>query len=69
MRFYWIKDCASNGEFLIHWRLGSDNLADYFTKHHSPAHHRLMRSRYLLELPPAPGPRTGHSNKVVARVC
>ena len=50
MRFYWIKDRASNGEFLIHWRRGSDNLADYFTKHHSPAHHRLMRSRYLLEL-------------------
>jgi hypothetical protein len=28
----------------------SENLAEYFTKHHSPAHHKLMRSRYLLEL-------------------
>ena len=42
MRFYWIKDRASKGEFLIHWRRSSDNLADHFTK--------LMRSRYLLKL-------------------
>ena len=41
---------SQQGQFLIHWRRGADNLADYFTKHHSPAHHRLMRSRYLLEL-------------------
>jgi hypothetical protein len=47
MRFYWIKDRVKNGEFLIHWRKGIDNAADYFTKHHSPSHHRLMRSHYL----------------------
>jgi hypothetical protein len=50
MRFYWIKDRVAQGQFIIHWRRGIDNLADYFTKHHSPAHHQLMRSRYLLEL-------------------
>ena len=50
MRFYWIQDRVKQGQFNIHWRRGSDNLADYFTKHHSPAHHRLMRSRYLLNL-------------------
>ena len=50
MRFYWIKDRVQQGQFLVHWRRGTDNLADYFTKHHSPTHHRLMRSRYLLEL-------------------
>jgi hypothetical protein len=38
------------GQFLVYWALGTDNLADYFTKHHSPAHHKLFRSRYLLEL-------------------
>jgi hypothetical protein len=56
MRFYWVKDRVAQGQFIVHWRKGSDNLADYFTKHHSPSHHRLMRSRYLLELhrpPPA----------------
>jgi hypothetical protein len=50
MRFYWVRDRVNQGQFLVHWRKGADNLADYFTKHHSPAHHRLMRSRYLLEL-------------------
>ena len=50
MRFYWIRDRVRQGQFLIHWRKGTDNLADYFTKHHSPSHHRRMRQRYLLEL-------------------
>jgi hypothetical protein len=50
MRFYWIKDRVAQNMFIVHWRQGSDNLADYFTKHHPPAHHRLMRSRYLIDL-------------------
>jgi hypothetical protein len=50
MRFYWVRDRVAQSHFVVHWRRGSDNLADYFTKHHSPAHHRLMRSRYLLDL-------------------
>jgi hypothetical protein len=49
MRFYWIKDCVGKGEFLVFWRAGSENDADYFTKHHLPIHHCLMRSRYLVE--------------------
>jgi hypothetical protein len=60
MRFYWIKDRVQQGQFLVHWRRGTDNLADYFTKHHSPTHHRLMRSRYLLELHK---PVTQHSQR------
>jgi hypothetical protein len=55
MRFYWIRDRIKRGKFIIHWCAGKDNLADYFTKHHSPAHHKLMRSHYPLELhKPAP---------------
>ena len=50
MRFYWIKDHISQGQFIVHWHKGTDNLADYFTKHHSPAHHQLMHSHYLLDL-------------------
>jgi hypothetical protein len=50
MRFYWFKDRIRNGEFLIYWARGKDNLADYFTKHHPPSHPCLMRSRYLLDL-------------------
>lgn len=49
MKFYWVKDRVAQGQFKIHWRRGSDNKADYFTKHHSPSHHRKMRGEYLLE--------------------
>ena len=51
MRFYWIKDRVEQGQFLIYWRPGSENLGDYFTKHHSPSHHRLMRPVFLHPTP------------------
>ena len=47
MRYYWIKDRVKQGQFHIFWKPGQTNLADYFTKHHSPAHHRKMRYVYL----------------------
>ena len=47
MRYYWVKDRVNQGQFHIFWRPGKLNLADYFTKHHAPAHHRKMRSVYL----------------------
>ena len=47
MRFYWVKDQVKEGKFLIYWRKGSENDADYFTKNHAPSHHRKMRARYL----------------------
>jgi hypothetical protein len=47
MRFYWIRDRVAQKQFKICWQKGSDNLADYYTKHHPPAHHQRMRSRYL----------------------
>jgi hypothetical protein len=50
MRFYWVRDRVRQGHFLVHWRKGAENLADYHTKHHSPSHHRLKRGQYLLEL-------------------
>jgi hypothetical protein len=40
--FYWIQDLTKQGHFLIYWRKGSENLGDYFTKHHHTAHHCLM---------------------------
>ena len=42
-RFYWISDRTSHGKFLIYWHPGITNLGDYHTKHHSLAHHQLMR--------------------------
>ena len=45
--FYRICNRTSRGQFLVYWQPGITNLADYHTKHHSSAHHRLMRSTYL----------------------
>jgi hypothetical protein len=53
MRFYWVRDRVRQNQFIVHWRKGTDNLADYFTKHHSPSHHRLMRDHYLHPATPA----------------
>lgn len=47
MRFYWVRNHVSNGEFHIFWRRGSDNLTDYFTKHHAPSVHRRLCSTFL----------------------
>jgi hypothetical protein len=47
MRFYWIKDRVNQGEFKIYWGPGFQNLADYFTKHHSPAHNKRIRNVYI----------------------
>ena len=43
MRFYWIKDRVKMGHFHVFWRPGTENIADYWTKHHPASHHREMR--------------------------
>ncbi len=47
MRFHWLRNCKAQGQFRIYWRLGKANLADYFTKHHPPAHHVNVRTEFL----------------------
>ena len=47
MRYYWLRDRVAQKQFRVHWQPGTDNRADYFTKHHSPAHHIEMRGTYL----------------------
>jgi hypothetical protein len=47
MRFYWIKHRVKQGQFNVYWGPGFQNVADYFTKHHSPAHHKRMRDVYI----------------------
>jgi hypothetical protein len=48
MRFYWVRDRVRLGHFIVHWKKGDDNRADYFTKHFPPSHHREIRTTYLL---------------------
>jgi hypothetical protein len=47
MRFYWVKYRVEQKHFNVGWAPGNTNLGDYFTKHHSTPHHKLMRPYYL----------------------
>jgi hypothetical protein len=47
MRFHWMKDRIQQQQFHLYWEKGTQNMADYFTKHHPPRHHKLMRYKYL----------------------
>jgi len=50
IRFYWINDRVAQGQYVVHWRKGSNNLTDHFTKQPSPSQHCLMRLWYLVNL-------------------
>ena len=50
MRFEWLLDREQQGQFKIYWRPGKTNLADYFTKHHPPTHHRNVRGDFLTRI-------------------
>ena len=49
MRFYWLKCRQAQEQFKIYWAPGKINFADYFTKFHSPAHHKAVGSIYLYD--------------------
>ena len=43
MRFYWIRDRVKQGQFKVFWEAGATNFGDFYTKHHPPMYHRVMR--------------------------
>ena len=47
MRSYWMKDRVLKKDFFVYWKPGSQNMGDYFTKHHPQHHHRNIRATYL----------------------
>ena len=47
MRFHWLRDRKLRDMLRFYWQPGTMNLADYFTKHHPPAHHKHIRKEYL----------------------
>ena len=47
MRFYWMKDRVKQKDFFVYWKPGSQNMGDYFSKHHPPHHHREISATYL----------------------
>ncbi len=47
MRFHWLRCRKAQGQFRYYWRPGTQNLADYFTKHHPASHHKANRPTFL----------------------
>jgi hypothetical protein len=47
MRFHWLRCRTAQGQFRYYWRPGTQNLADYFTKHHPASHHTAVRPTIL----------------------
>ena len=47
MRYYWLIDRAQQKQFGIYWDRGIKNLAGYLSKHHSGAHHKQVRPKFL----------------------
>lgn len=50
-RYHWIQDRVRLKEFTLHWKPGTHNLADFFTKTHPVHHFKTMRSIYLPQNP------------------
>ena len=73
MRFYWVQDRVHQKHFIIYWRPGEQNLADYFTKHYPAAHHQQIRPQYLhvaaTTIIIAPFPSMHAHMPVTTRVC
>ena len=47
MQLYWIWCRIKQDKFIVYWKPVKDNLGDYPTKHHSPAHHSMFCPVYL----------------------
>jgi hypothetical protein len=47
MHFHWLRCCKAQGQFRYYWRPGTQNLADYFTKHSPENHHKANRPTFL----------------------
>ena len=47
MHFYWVRDRVNQQQYRVYWAPAHHNLADYFTKHHTPSHHRKMRKYFV----------------------
>ena len=71
MRYHWLREQATHNILKIFWDKGSNNDADYFTKHHSPAVHKHQRQRYILKGYSVAQLATSLANKLnfPARVC
>ena len=47
MSFHWLRCRDSQGQFRYYWRPGTQNLGDYWTKHHPGSHHQNFRPQII----------------------
>jgi hypothetical protein len=47
MRFHWLRSHDAQRQFHYYWQPGTQNLADYFTKHHPATCHKSVRPTIL----------------------
>ena len=49
MCYNWLCKGIAHALLNVFWNRGKNNLADYFTKHHSPAQHHIQQYKYFLK--------------------
>ena len=49
MRHYWLHERVSQGQLTVTCKVGSVNLANYFTKYHPPSDHKALQPIYLFD--------------------
>ena len=70
MRYHWLRENTTKKLLDIYWDKGSNNNADYHTKHHAPAVHKVQRPRYILKgFSITDIARSICNNNFLARVC
>jgi hypothetical protein len=47
MRFHWLRCRSAQDKYIFYWRPGTQNIADYWTRHHPTNHHKAFRPLIL----------------------
>ncbi len=48
MQFHWLRCCEAQDQYQFYWRSGTQNLADYWTKHHPASYHKAFQPQILM---------------------
>jgi hypothetical protein len=59
MHFYWLRDRIRQLKSQVYWEPGTNDIADYFTKHHQAKVHEQIRHQYFY--PPVLGLSPKHT--------
>jgi hypothetical protein len=46
MQFHWLRCCDAQDQYQFYWRPGTQNLADYWTKHHPASHQKKIGHKF-----------------------